>query len=172
MKKNMSIGTVVTFVLLMMTIILGLVFTTNIFFPIKDKEFLNYSYSNHSRNLSLEMLNFNILEQKQLFEILSEIDEDYFYYNQKIIFIRDDNKFCESKRNDNNSKSGCTGLNIGNGKELIIEWTNNLESSKITLCHELLHSYFWSRGKISEDAGHRIIDKLSRKGVCYEESND
>lgn len=96
-------------------------------------------------------------EQKNIKNMIMEINPLYSKLQHNITFTKNISKYY--------LKEQLNGFNDGKGNS-VIQYRDDLIATKITLCHELLHSYF----KLDE-ASHDIIYSLSRKLVCYDKED-
>jgi hypothetical protein len=93
-------------------------------------------------------------------KIFNQLNPLYLTGQGEIYVVKNISKWC----ND------CNGANYGHGKKIYLQYNNNDMQIKRTLCHELLHSFFYKNLGESgeEDPYHAIIYNLARKDVCYE----
>lgn len=57
------------------------------------------------------------------------------------------------------------GVNYGDGKLIVIQYSKSENNLRNTLCHELLHTYFCDEG--GNTIGHKIIYDLAEQEVCF-----
>ena len=93
--------------------------------------------------------------KEKIENILSAIKPECFYQTKKIIFTSN-----LSYLKEKCSIPNCIGVNLQNGKEIIIYTKGKYLENTIT--HELLHTLM-IRGP------HKLIYDLADKGICYKE---
>lgn len=154
-------------ILLFISIVLYLILASEVY-PVTEIMYDVKTYFKTPKNVDLESqigikvnlsgLEYN--EQLKVKEILSQVNPLYLKEQESIHFVKDIDRHWD-EFGGNNSKY-IDGFNFKRGT-IYVKHKSFLKSEmKDTICHELLHSYFFP-GKVS----HEIIYDLAKKGVCY-----
>jgi len=114
----------------------------------------------------VDVIFFNLSEQEKK-EIeqytVNNTHPDFLMQINSVEFSGDLN-FCE-ERIGNKYNTGCEGYSVN--RDIFVEYRTKAQTRRI-FCHEILHSVIpVDNGLDYSDSKHRIIDYLSRLGVCY-----
>ena len=141
---------------------------TLLFFPVKISSNLSESvilgYPSH-KNITIKYDNLTEQEIDFTKSIIKDIKPDYLAYQRSITFTKEIDKECKSL-----TKPFCVvhGYNDNLGNNYIL-FSRDEDTLRETLCHELLHTYFFppSSRDPKGDPLHQIVYELGKKGVCY-----
>jgi len=108
--------------------------------------------------LELSNITYDGLNEKEISffeEVFSGINPIYLVEQQKIIVVKNISKYCDD----------CSGINFGNGREIVILFRENENSLKVTISHEFMHTYLLKDG--GDTPRHKIIYSLGKQKVAF-----
>ena len=109
----------------------------------------------------VEFINMTDSQIHQARIVLKDLKANYLRMQNEIV-ISNDSDFCDAETNHD-----CWGVNINRGESIYVEYEEDIDSFKETLCHELLHTFIYPSSNKEGDLLHAIIYDLGRMHVCF-----
>ena len=117
---------------------------------------------NLSEDVKLEFIGMTEEEKTLAESMVNDIEFPYLVFIESITFSKEFEDACNficrlSCREE------CSGISIM-GKDIIVEYNEDLKVTRNTLCHELLHSFILG----GDSYRHSVVYELANKEVCYD----
>lgn len=126
-------------------------------------EQMGYMSFLRSNQVEYDLSELNSSEQEKVLFLLSDLKPIFLKNQKKIVFTKNVSFRYLHEGGSYETPSGLLGFNKNKG-EIYVQYSEKIETMRLVLCHELLHTYV--SGLYQEE----IVSELEQYAPCYKSS--